>query len=671
MAIHAGDMIVSVRGDASKLAPDLTKAYNEIKSFGAKTNRTLSSVEKSVSKASKSWSNFSRTLIGGLSVYTLTNFVKSTVDVASALEEVDSKFKTVFRGNENQAEKWAKELQASFQLSERAAKEYLASIQDLLVPLGVARNAAGALSDEVVKLAVDIGSFSNKNTADVFRDIQAAMTGSFETMKKYGVALSVAAIEQKALAEGYVKTKDELTPAIKAITAFKLIVEGSTDAIGDAVKTRNSYANMLKEFTARWEDLKTEIGKGFIPVAKVALEIMTETINQYSRYARSTMYDPSGSLSKTESALESAKAQYEGLRASVDEARKRGPVNENTLRELDTAKQRVEIYRESVAKLKRIMNISDPERTPVKSYADRIREAQEAIDAALKNTSKGNPEVDKAAAKKVAEFKEQMALIREMENSLRIAGGKPIIDFTTQIDDQLKKQRRAYDELKNIDADYTDFWAIQVSERYEVQNRALESMVDNHSGQMQEFELMIGGWAKSSADAIAEFATNGKFSFRDMIQSMIKDLISFMAYQTLLKPLFGALSGGMSGGGGIIQALGGAVVDVGHSGGIVGSSGFGNGKRSIPAAMFAFAPRLHSGLRPDEFPAILQKGEAVIPKDQVGGQQSGGNYNITINAVDTRSFSEYIRRNPAPIIEAVNRNVRGNGMLRGAIRGTM
>ena len=49
-----------------------------------------------------------------------------------------------------------------------------------------------------------------------------------------------------------------------------------------------------------------------------------------------------------------------------------------------------------------------------------------------------------------------------------------------------------------------------------------------------------------------------------------------------------------------------------HSGGTVGVSG--GAMRSIPASYFNSAPRLHQGLAADEYPAILQKGEQVIPK---------------------------------------------------------
>ena len=51
-----------------------------------------------------------------------------------------------------------------------------------------------------------------------------------------------------------------------------------------------------------------------------------------------------------------------------------------------------------------------------------------------------------------------------------------------------------------------------------------------------------------------------------------------------------------------------------HQGGVVGSPGIPT--QLVPASLFIGAPRLHEGLKPDEFPAILQKGEEVIPRNQ-------------------------------------------------------
>jgi hypothetical protein len=87
--------------------------------------------------------------------------------------------------------------------------------------------------------------------------------------------------------------------------------------------------------------------------------------------------------------------------------------------------------------------------------------------------------------------------------------------------------------------------------------------------------------------------------------------------------------------------------------------------RSIPASYYSRAPRLHSGLMPDEYPAILQKGEAVIPRG--GSVGSGGGDTYIINAMDTESIVQALRRSGAVPMLA-EENIRNNGGLRKAIQ---
>jgi hypothetical protein len=57
---------------------------------------------------------------------------------------------------------------------------------------------------------------------------------------------------------------------------------------------------------------------------------------------------------------------------------------------------------------------------------------------------------------------------------------------------------------------------------------------------------------------------------------------------------------------------------------MVGISGH---QRSVPSALFAEAPRLHrggwAGLRPDEVPTILQRGERVLNREEAGRYAPG------------------------------------------------
>ncbi len=198
------------------------------------------------------------------------------VKAASDLEEVSNKFNVVFRGQEKIAERWAKTLVNSYAMSTREAKQYLAAMQDLLKPMGIAPRQAAELSNEIVKLSADLASFNNMQTADVMRDIQSALVGNYETVRKYGAMVSAVTVEQKVFEMGLATTKKEITAADKALAAYNIILESNADAVGDVARSSGSYAKAMKEFNANLEDFYAELGNTFLPMITGALEGITD-----------------------------------------------------------------------------------------------------------------------------------------------------------------------------------------------------------------------------------------------------------------------------------------------------------------------------------------------------------------------------------------------------------
>jgi hypothetical protein len=80
-----------------------------------------------------------------------------------------------------------------------------------------------------------------------------------------------------------------------------------------------------------------------------------------------------------------------------------------------------------------------------------------------------------------------------------------------------------------------------------------------------------------------------------------------------------------------------------HKGGVAGVDGYGTG-RSVPAAAFAAARRYHSGgvagLLPGEVPAILQRGETVLPK----GARQGVHVTVGVSVDNSGELQAYVQR---------------------------
>jgi hypothetical protein len=221
----------------------------------------------------------------------VTMALRRSIDAASDLEEATSKFNVVFKDQVGLAEDWSRELVSGYAMSTREAKQYLASVQDLLVPMGMQSKAAAQMSSEVVKLAADLGSFNNLPTAQVIADMQSALVGNYETMKKYGVVLNEAVVSQQAFAKGLAETKKDLTAADKAQSAYELIVKSSTAAIGDMDRTADGYANTTKRLNAAWEDLTATMGGKFLKVAAKIKGITADILENLTKAAQGPSID--------------------------------------------------------------------------------------------------------------------------------------------------------------------------------------------------------------------------------------------------------------------------------------------------------------------------------------------------------------------------------------------
>jgi hypothetical protein len=138
---------------------------------------------------------------------------------------------------------------------------------------------------------------------------------------------------------------------------------------------------------------------------------------------------------------------------------------------------------------------------------------------------------------------------------------------------------------------------------------------------------LVSGF-QSAETAFKQFITTGKFDFKSLVSSILADLATLAFKRAVLGPIANALSG-VFGSGDIF----GSVL---HAGGMVGTGGT---SRRVSALAFAAAPRMHAGgwagLKPDEVPAILQRGERVLSRRQAAGYGAGGaapNMSISIDA---------------------------------------
>lgn len=283
----------------------LAARTNELNAKSRELGKAVSSGTKSIKEAEREFSDFKKTLkeiptdgiekvdksssrlgstlsslaaggalaaIGG----GLLAFGKNAIETASDVEEMQSKFNTVFKDLSGSV---TEDLQTFADAANRSIFDlqgFAATLQDTFVPLGFARDEAASLSVELVKLAEDLASFNNLETADVVTDLQSALVGNTETLRKYGVVASQATIEQEALESGLISHKSELDATTKAQAIYQLAIKGTADAQGDAIATSDSFANQVKGLQAAFSELAAAIGAELLPAAGQVVTVLTD-----------------------------------------------------------------------------------------------------------------------------------------------------------------------------------------------------------------------------------------------------------------------------------------------------------------------------------------------------------------------------------------------------------
>lgn len=167
--------------------------------------------------------------------------------------------------------------------------------------------------------------------------------------------------------------------------------------------------------------------------------------------------------------------------------------------------------------------------------------------------------------------------------------------------------------------------------------QAVSSELSGIFSEMRRGTLSLGDafarLADSIADAVMQAALFG--------QGPLAGLFGNQGTGGLIGGGIGALLG-LVGGGGAVAAGSAAISDFGDVAFAASTAVAHSGlrayqppgmRRSVPASAFIGAPRLHDGLRQNEFTAILEKGEEVTPKGKSRNRRGGDTFIMNNNGV--------------------------------------
>ena len=253
------------------------------------TQRSLRNTAKTAGSTGATFSVLrSKLLLASFGASLVSASLLRLTNMAGDANEQFSKASVVFGNSFDEMEQFTRSFGDEVNRSRFQLMEMSASVQDILVPMGMMRGEAATLSQNIVKLAVDVGSFSNAASATVMRDFNSALVGNHETVRKYGIVISEARMQQVALAEGIIKSGETLDDQQKILARLAILHKDSSDAVGDAARTADSYANVMQGLAAQVEETAILMGQALLPIVKtiaIALNALLEIVARPSVWA--------------------------------------------------------------------------------------------------------------------------------------------------------------------------------------------------------------------------------------------------------------------------------------------------------------------------------------------------------------------------------------------------
>jgi len=250
---------------------------SDMKSKMDSINRSLGGMQGATKKAQGGFTilkgamgtAFGGAIIGGVFAAgkAIGDFAGASIDAASTMEELESKVNAIF-GAEAGAEiaAWSETASKAFGQSQIQAQNAASTFAIFGKGAGLAGSDLVDFSTGLTELSSDLASFYDASPEEAIGAIGAALRGETEPIRRFGVMLDAASMQQKAFEMGIISSTNEaLLPQQKALAAQALIMEQTADAQGDFARTSDGLANSQRTLEATLEDVKTQVGEGLLP----------------------------------------------------------------------------------------------------------------------------------------------------------------------------------------------------------------------------------------------------------------------------------------------------------------------------------------------------------------------------------------------------------------------
>lgn len=271
-----GDVNINVTADTSQATSALDSLHSSMQGVGNSINTAQGKLAGFGSKMSALGGKLSK--LGAVASVALTlpalAIGKSVLEIGSEMKAFHATFSTVLGNLESEAKQWSKNVSKEVGLNPDILDKTNLQFINMAKSMGMSSKEALAFGEKMTKLTLDTASFNDIPIAEASDRMASGLRGEGDAVEKLGIFMGEANLKAQMLSQGLDGNYASLSSAEKANVLYNLAMKQTKDALGQAGRESDSYANKM----ANLNNSMALLGEKLFLIVEPAVVSITEKI---------------------------------------------------------------------------------------------------------------------------------------------------------------------------------------------------------------------------------------------------------------------------------------------------------------------------------------------------------------------------------------------------------
>ena len=312
MATEVAVLVARLEADVRDFDRDLKKASKRLGKLESATKGAGRATDKTKGSM-KGLGGTMKAVFAGAAAFAVLKFTKDTISASSDLNESINAVNVVFGESAEGVKLLGESADDSLGLAESSFNDLAVGFSTFVEK--VAEEKGGTVVqvlDDLTQRTADFASVMNLDVAEAGAIFRSTLAGETEPIKKFGLDISAAAVNLKAMELGLKDSTAELTEQDKVLARYELLMEQTQKTQGDFANTSDDFANAMRRLGAKIENVKAKLGDALIPVLEDLIPLGEDVVDWVAK-AAVEFGDLTGSLSPAEASLQRLRIETAGL----------------------------------------------------------------------------------------------------------------------------------------------------------------------------------------------------------------------------------------------------------------------------------------------------------------------------------------------------------------------